>query len=248
MREFIEYVSGIRFRFIKPHTPWAPLACVNFTPWRKLGTSLEFANTRIPDREAEVKDALRDICNIPRMSTFAIGAIINEGVTRMREGKAFVNVGVWHGFTLLSGMASNGQKRCIGVDDFSQYGSPLAAFRKRFDAFRKPTHEFYGMECVDYFSTVHTGEIGMFVYDGHHSYETQLRALRAAEPFFSEDCIIFVDDTNYDEVKKGLRDFMASSPYGYRIIFDVTTSCNYHPTFWNGMMMLQRTSQGRKRA
>lgn len=96
------------------------------------------------------------------------------------------------------------------------------------------------MDCVEYFSTVHTGEIGLYLYDGHHSYETQLRALRAAEPFFSEDCIIFVDDTNYGEVRKGITDFMSSSSYEYRILFDITTSCNYHPTFWNGVMMLQR--------
>jgi hypothetical protein len=30
----------------------------------------------------------------------------------MREGEAFVNVGVWHGFTLFSGMVNNTQKRC----------------------------------------------------------------------------------------------------------------------------------------
>ena len=240
MGGYIEYISGITFRFIKPQTPWAPLACVNFTPWRRLGTSLEFANTKIPDRGAEMKNALRDICNIPRMSTFAIGAIINEGVARMKEDKAFVNVGVWHGFTLLSGMTSNDHKRCIGVDDFSQYGSPLAAFRQRFDAFRKPNHEFYEMDCVEYFSAVHTGEIGLYLYDGHHSYENQLRALRAAEPFFSGDCIIFIDDTNYGEVRNGVRDFISSSSYRYRILFDITTSCNYHPTFWNGIMILQR--------
>jgi hypothetical protein len=240
MRELIEYVSGIRFRFIKPHTPWAPVACINFTPWRKLGTSLEFANTKIPNRDAETKDALRDICNIPRMSTFAIGAIINEGVARMQGDRAFVNVGVWHGFTFLSGMMSNRNKRCIGVDNFSQYASPLATFRKRFDAFRKPNHEFYEMDCVEYFSTVHSGEIVLYVYDGHHSYEIQLRSLQTAEPFFSEHCIIFIDDTNYNEVRRGIRDFMSSSVYRYRILFDITTSCNYHPTFWNGVMILQR--------
>ena len=240
MEGYIEYISSINFRFIKPQTRWAQLAWVNFTPWRKLGTSLEFANTKIPERGAEMKDILRDICNIPRMSTFAIGAIINEGVSRMREGKAFVNVGVWHGFTLLSGMASNGRKRCIGIDDFSQYGSPLAAFGRRFRAFRKPNHEFYEMDCVKYFSAVHAGEIGLFFYDGRHSYENQLRALRSTEPFFSEDCIIIIDDTNYEEVRKGVRDFISSSPCRYQILFDITTSCNYHPTFWNGIMILQR--------
>jgi len=58
--------------------------------------------------------------------------------------------------------------------------------------------------------------------------------------YISEDCIILLDDTNYGEVRKGVKDFIASSPYHYRILFDITTSCDYHPTFWNGIMMLQR--------
>jgi hypothetical protein len=33
------------------------------------------------------------------------------------------------------------------------------------------------------------------------------------------DCIILLDDTNY-----------------------ITTSCNYHPTFWNGIMIVQRVA------
>jgi hypothetical protein len=203
---------------------------------------LEFFNTMIPYHEQELKRTLLRIGNIPRMSTLAIGAFINRGVSQMREGEAFVNVGVWHGFTLLSAMANNTQKRCIGVDNFSEFGKPKQDFLERFDAYRKPRHLFYEMDYLDYFSNVHSGKIGFYLYDGRHDYKNQLCGLKVAEPFFSKNAIILIDDINYDEVRRATTDFISTSPHTYRILLDVSTYCNHHPTFWNGVMILQMIS------
>jgi hypothetical protein len=240
MRNFVDYISRITFRFIKPHTPWLPMGFARFTPWRRFGTALELANTKIPYCEGEMKTDLRKICDIPRMSTFAIGAIVNEGVSVMKEAEVFVNVGVWHGFTLLSGMVNNARKRCIGVDDFSEFGGPRKAFLRRFNSYKRPNHEFYEMHYLDYFSNAHEGKIGFYLYDGNHSYEDQISALRAAEPFFSERCLILIDDANYSEVREAAMDFISSSSHEYRTLLDRTTFCNHHPTFWNGIMILRR--------
>jgi len=195
--DYIDYISGIAFRFIKPGSPpWLPTGYANFTSWLTFGVSVEFSNTKIPYREREMKTNLHKICKIPRMSTFAIGAIINEGVSQMKDNLAFVNVGVWHGFTLLSGMVNNKEKRCIGVDNFSEFGSPRKAFLKRFNKYRRASHYFYEMDYSEYFLKVHKEPIGFYIYDGNHSYENQLRGLQVAEPFFSENSIILIDDAN----------------------------------------------------
>jgi hypothetical protein len=44
----------------------------------------------------------------------------------------FINVGVWHGFTLLSGMTGNPDKLCIGVDNFSEFGGPQGTVHSTF--------------------------------------------------------------------------------------------------------------------
>jgi len=235
---YIDYIGGICFRFIRPHTPlpswFAKLL-------QKLcGTPLEFANTIIPCDEPERRRNLCEISEIPRMSTFAIGAMINRGVSHMPDTRVFVNVGVWHGFTLLSGMINNAQKRCIGVDNFSEFGGPREAFLKRFNRYKSPNHHFYEMDYVDYFSKVHKEPIGFYLYDGNHSYENQVKALQVAEPFFSKNCIILIDDTNYQEPRQATTDFISNSPYGYQVLLDRTTYCNHHPTLWNGIMIIQR--------
>jgi hypothetical protein len=174
------------------------------------------------------------------MSTFAIGAIINRVVTEMAGDNAFVNVGVWQGFTLLSGMVGNPHKRCVGVDNFSEFGGPREVFLRRFAEHRTDRHAFYDMDYVRYFNAVHQGPIGFYIYDGDHSYDHQYKGLQTAESYFSRDCIVLVDDTNAEEPRAGTFDFLAKSKLRYRMLFDARTAENGHPTFWNGIMLFQR--------
>lgn len=235
-----EYISGIQFRFIKPTSPILPIGFSSFTKRFKLGAFIEIMNTKLPSGEQKMKRSLRKVCRIPKMSTFAIGALLNEGVSQMSDGSVFVNIGVWHGFTFLSGMINNLHKKCVGVDNFSEFGGPKKAFLERFSYCKSPNHHFYELDYNEYFSSVHREPIGLYMYDGSHSYRDQLNGLCVAEPFFSEDCIIVVDDTNYEEVRQAIDDFLSHSSYTYKTLLDKKTYCNYHPTFWNGVMVLQR--------
>ena len=176
------------------------------------------------------------------MSTFAIGAIINRITSQIPDDESFVNVGVWHGFTFLSGIIHN-SKKCIGIDNFSQFGGPREEFLKEFVKYRTGNHTFVEMDYEEYFAKTHQETpIGFYIYDGHHSYENQLKGLQIAEPFFSKDCIILIDDTNLPEVEKANLDFITQSSNSYRILLDTKTYCNAHPTYWNGIMIFQKIS------
>ena len=251
--DYDELLSNISFHFVDPNaTPsanglfalpkgdgsWAWLLPLPEAPF-------DVANTRLPRDEREMPIRLRDICRIPRMSTFAIGAMINWGVSRMPDDQVFVNVGVWNGFTLLAGMIGNSNKACIGVDNFSQFGGPRDDFHARFERYRSLRHRFYDMDYSEYFSAFHKGPIGVYIYDGDHTYENQLRGLQLAEPFFVEGCLIFVDDTNWPEPRQATLSFIDQNPHEYRIVFDAGTSGNGHPTFWNGVMVLEKTGSAR---
>jgi cephalosporin hydroxylase len=188
-----------------------------------------------------MRERLATLARIPKMSSMAIAALINEGVRQLRDDQAFVNIGVWHGYTLLAAMAGNPDRRCIGVDNFSTPPRGLnAIFRERFERHRGPRHELHEMGCEEYFARAHQGTIGFCLYDGNHAYEHQLAGLRVAEPMFGDDCLVLVDDTNTDQERHGTLDFLAHSANRYRILLDVATDCSRHPTFWNGIMLLQR--------
>src|SRR5262249_13416630 len=153
-----------------------------------------------------------------RMSTFAIGAIINRAVSQMSVGHAFLNVGVWNGFTLLAGMAANPDKKCIGVDNFSLKNSPRSAFLNRFERARGPSHEFHEADFREYLAHQHDAPLGVYVFDGPHTYQDQLDGLALAEPYFAKGCVVLVDDTNWPDVRQANLDFIKKSPFEYRML------------------------------
>jgi hypothetical protein len=158
----------------------------------------------------------------------------------MPQGHAFVNVGVWRGFTFLSGMACNEDKICVGIDDFSWFDGPEEeCFRREFDARCSEKHSFHAMDYEDYFANVHDQPIGLYCYDGDHSYKNQWRGLEIAEPWFAEGCLVLVDDPNWPQVRRATMEFAAASSRNYRIVMDEGTTDPEHPTFWNGILLLQ---------
>ena len=241
---YAEYINQISFKVLQPDVSveeflesneWVKRAITSANAIREL----EVMNTQIPGDDDEDTKKLYEILNIPRMSSFAIAVIINKAVSLIPNDLSFVNVGVWNGFTLLSGMTNNPEKICIGVDDFSQFGGPRKAFLGRFNKHKSPAHYFYDMDYREYFLKFHRGMIGAYLYDGDHSYENQFEGLRVAEPFFSDGCLVFVDDTNWSGPKSATLDFISQSANDYTILLDKGTCHNRHPTFWNGIMVLQ---------
>lgn len=235
-----EFVRRISFRVFKPHSSLLWYRRLDHRISR-LGLSLEILNTHLPDDRSTARAALCHLCNIPRMSTYAIGAIIDKAVSSMPSDAKFVNVGAWHGFTFLAGISSNPDKQAVCVDNFSQFGGPREEFLERFRAASSSRHSFHEMDYEHYFASVHQGAIGVYIYDGEHSYRNQLRGLEIAEPFFVSGTIILVDDTNEEDPRKATLDFISRRPGEYVFLHDMKTSCNGHPTFWNGLMVVVKT-------
>jgi hypothetical protein len=236
---FEDYIQNISFKFMGPQTYFKGFGKIS-RGLNLVGISLEVMNTNLPENRKAMVANLIALLKIPRMSTFAIGAIINKGISDMSREQCFLNVGVWHGFSYLSGMINNQMKTCIGVDNFSEFGGPRDQFYERYLASRSPAHQFFEMDYKHYLKEKHTGKIGFYIYDGEHDYANHLLGLRLAEPYFSDDCIILVDDTNVDEPRCATLDFMRKSKNRYKILLDIQTLFNRHPTFWNGIMVLKK--------
>lgn len=230
------FANGIRFRFIQPDDSGLALVTGDH-----VGIDIDLRNTILPERAGEFEETLGPLCrSVKRMSTFAIGSIINLAVSQMPADHCYVNVGVWNGFTLFCGMAGNEDKRCVGIDNFSQFGGPREAFLQQFNLLKSETSEFHEMDYRKYFDGMHSRKIGLYFYDGHHSEENQYLGLKIAEPYLSEDALILIDDTNNRGVIQGTNRYIRESRLKFRLVARFKTSHNFHPTFWNGLILMQR--------
>lgn len=245
--EYAEYLRGISFAFLQPHHP-IPRGVGFRTITRYIshltGWSLEYKNTRLPDKGRNTAELLYPLCKIPKLSSLTIGAVINQGVFLMALEHDYVNVGVWNGFSFLAALVANEDKVCIGVDNFSEYGGPEAEFLKRYEKLKTPKSRFYNMDYREFLQNHYQGTMGIYFFDGPHGYRDQFDALKLAEPFFSDDCIVIVDDTNWDQPRQATQDFIRGSHHRYELLLDVKTRCSYHPTFWNGVMVFRKKDKG----
>jgi hypothetical protein len=203
------------------------------------GAPLEAAIVAFGEDDARLKSLLSPLLPIRRMSRLTNAALLNAAVAQMADDRLFVNVGVWHGFTMLSAMAGNDAKACTGVDNFSEFGGPKEEFLQRFLDRRSTRHRFFEMDYRDFFAAGLDRPLGVYLYDGEHGYENQYRGLMVADPFYAEDAVIVVDDTNLDRARDATLQFAADSRLDWEVVYDQRTAGRRHPTLWNGLMVLQ---------
>lgn len=236
------FIAGISFNHLQPEDPLPDAfgglnGAMYMEP--RIRTLIETWNTVMPVSPTMLTE-LQMLGALPRMSTLALGAMIQLIVSKMPADQMYVNVGFWHGFSLFAGMLENPTKQCIGIDNFSQFGDPQLRFLEEFSKRRSPLHQFFQQDYRDYFAT-HSGPIGLYFYDGDHAYEHQKEGLELAHPFMAKSGLILVDDTNWDDPRKATEDFLSEHAGDYECIVDLKTAHNSHPTFWNGIMILRKT-------
>ncbi|MFM7887247.1 MAG: class I SAM-dependent methyltransferase [Pseudanabaena sp.] len=244
--EYREYISKVKFSLIKPEYDVVYVNAIKRIVHIlsrfdfKYSSNIDILITQLPEEEYFIKNILSEIADVPKMSTFAMGALINRGVSQIKPNSTFVNVGVWHGYTFLSGILNNFNVKCIGIDNFSEFNGSKESFLNNFNKYKSPNHSFYEMDYLEYFLKIHNEPIGFYIYDGEHSYENQLKGLEVAEPFFDDQCIILIDDTNWEDPYKSVMDFLKKRPNQYNILLDKRTKFAQHPTWWNGVIVLQK--------
>jgi hypothetical protein len=240
--DYRAFLSGISFRWVREDTPFPRHLSSLLRRFDGIGWSFQFANTRVPPGEEARMDRLRTIFRVRKQSTLALALIINRIVSDLRPGTAYLNIGVLHGFTLFAGMVGNPDTVCIGVDNGPRTCAADGPFLRRFRRMQTAHHQFHAMGYEEYFARAHRGPIGFYLYDADHSYEHQLLNLRLAEPFFTDDCLVLIDDTNAAPVRNATMDFVAASANRYETLLDVRTPRDRHPTYWNGAMLVRRVA------
>jgi hypothetical protein len=238
--DYADYVRQINFRLFQPETPRpAGFQSLNRLA-RKAGIHLEMWMTTLPEEQAAMQQRLDHICRLRHRSTFAIGAIINRGVDQLPAGQAFLGLGTGCGFSLLAAMADHPDRHCIGVGRLDKSPAVERTYRRRFEARKSPWHAFHSRSFRDYLIHAHERAIGYCSCAGLRTYADQFDALRLVEPFLSDNGFVLLNDANLPEIRQAISDFTEAASFEYATILDIQTPRSGHPTFWNGVALLQR--------
>jgi predicted O-methyltransferase YrrM len=167
-------------------------------------------------------------------------ALLNLATACLAPGEAYVEVGVYHGASLIAAMLGNEGRRFVGIDDFGFRDGSVERVEQNLARFGLPRPELL---VGDVFDLVPGGAlrdvpVGIWYYDALHTYEAQLEGLRIAEPWLAPGAVLIVDDTDWEQVERAMDDYLAEQPRARRIL-TLDGNDRGNPQWWEGMQVLE---------
>jgi predicted O-methyltransferase YrrM len=166
-------------------------------------------------------------------------ALLNLAAQCVDPGEAYVEVGVFHGASLIAAMLGNEDKRFVGIDSFAFRDTALEKVERNLARFGLEVPELIVGDAFELVPAGALGDtaIGVWYYDAAHSYEAQVAGLRIAEPWLARGALLIVDDTDWEDVDRAMDDYVASQTRARRIL-TIDGSSRGAPQWWEGMQVL----------
>ena len=75
-------------------------------------------------------------------------------------------------------------------------------------------------------------------YDAAHDYESQVESLRLVEPYLAEGALLIVDDTDWEQVARAIRDYLAGQPRA-ELLVELVGKDHGQPWWWEGVQVFR---------
>ena len=166
-------------------------------------------------------------------------ALLNLAASCLGPDEIYVEVGVFHGASLVAAMLEN-EGRFVGIDSFDFRDGSLETVEQNLAHFGVGQPELL---MGDVFELVPAGALGqaragVWYYDALHTYEGQIEGLRIAEPWLAPGAFLIVDDTDWEQVARAMDDYLADQPRATRVL-TIDGKDRGFPQWWEGMQVLE---------
>ena len=166
-------------------------------------------------------------------------ALLNVAARCLGQGEAYVEVGTYHGTSLISAMLGN-TGTFVALDNWSMGDGSREQLDLNLIRFG-----LNGAEIVegDAFETLRSGAldgrtVGVYYYDNGHEYEQQLDGMRLIEPYLATPALVIVDDTDWERVERAVDDYLELEPRATEILA-IDGKDRGAPQWWEGMRILR---------
>jgi protein O-GlcNAc transferase len=187
---------------------------------------------------------------IPNLATENVLAVLNLAASLLAPGESYVEVGSFYGASLIGAMRGN-DGDFVAIDRFSfdvaevrgrklpRAGrAGLEASLARFGAAHATIIEGDAYEVVEG-GALGDRAVGVYYWDGPHDYDSQLRGLRAIEPWLAPSAAIVIDDYDWDDVARATRDYAAADPSA-ELVVEIAGEAGGQEWWWDGVAVIGR--------
>jgi predicted O-methyltransferase YrrM len=163
-------------------------------------------------------------------------ALLNVAARCRDEGESYVEVGTYHGTSLIAAALGNGGP-FVALDNWSMGDGSREELEANLARFGVAATILDG----DAFETLRAGipgPVGVYYYDNGHAYEQQLDGMRLAEPYLASPALVIVDDTDWERVARAVDDYLTEQPRATEI-FRADGKDHGHPEWFEGVRVLR---------
>ncbi len=177
--------------------------------------------------------------HVENLASENVLALLNLAASCLGPGEAYVEVGVYHGASLIAALLGNEGSRVVGIDSFAFRDASLQKVEENLERFGVSRPKIL---VGDVFELVPSGAldgtpVGVWYYDASHDYDSQVEGLRIAERLLAPGALMIADDTDWERVGRAMDDYLAAQPRARRIL-TIEGKEPGSPQWWEGMQVL----------
>ncbi|MBK8493516.1 MAG: class I SAM-dependent methyltransferase [Saprospirales bacterium] len=188
------------------------------------------------------------------------GTLQRLGRHLVTPDQCYLEVGVYQGLTLLSVAKALEVGTAYGIDNFAFFDPDhknLTIVNNRMEKLGISNAGLINQDYEDALENLDTHlngkKVGLYFVDGPHDYRSQLMCLLLIQPYLADNCVIVVDDCDYQHVRQANRDFLQTYPE-FKLLFESYSPA--HPYnlkgetleearngWWNGVNIMVRDTK-----
>jgi predicted O-methyltransferase YrrM len=188
------------------------------------------------------------ITGTPNLAEENVLALLNLAASLLAPGESYVEVGTYYGASLIGAMRGNdgdfvaidrfkfGPLEVNGVELPAASRAGLEANLREFEAAHATILEGDAFDVLEG-GALGDRRVGVYYYDGAHAYDSQLRGLRAVEPWLADEALVVVDDLDWEDVGRATRDYLEAEERA-ELLFDIPGRDRGSPQWWDGVAVL----------
>jgi len=173
--------------------------------------------------------------------------LLNLAYRLLPPDEAYLEVGTYHGKSLLSALIGSPLRPTYACDNFSEFDvNSLSITLENLHTYNlAEAVTFYDCDFREIFTPRRLPvPIGVYFYDGAHDEESQYQAIKQAEPFLADEALVIVDDWRlaHDSgscAERGTLRAAGESEHAWQLLYNLPARRNGDlAMWWNGVGVL----------
>jgi hypothetical protein len=151
----------------------------------------------------------------------------------------YLEIGTYHGSSSISAIYKN-QVDALFIDNWSLFDGDKNIFYRAIEKFNTGSKvQVIDNDCWKINDDEIDQKFNVYLYDGGHDYDDHYKAISLYHSKLEDNCIVLIDDWNWESVRKGTFDAFADLKIDVKFKYEIFTPEPHYElgitNWWNGI-------------